>query len=346
MKWYYKYGFSTSQYKGLTLIVVLILIVAGVNIYQNQYTSIKIIDFEPFPKDTVYTAKAEITLQEFDPNLVDEDFFISTGLDRKLASRIIKYRNAGGKFYKSKDLLKIYNIDSIWYFNVAPYINIEKRKTKSTKKKLRLKGLKPFNLNTITSQELSGFNIPIKLSKTIISYRIKIGGYKNKKELLEVYGLTDEVYGQLESYIIIEEKEKGLDKPVALLELNTADSVQLVSLYGVGPIYAQRIIKYRNKLGGFYSKKQLLEVYGMDSIRYDGFAKNTKVDSNFVIYLEINKAEFKILLSHPYLNYEQVKSIYDYREQMGKLKSVDELMRLEGFNLEDQIKLRHYMLFN
>ena len=46
------------------------------------------------------------------------------------------------------------------------------------------------------------------------------------------------------------------------VELNSADSVTLQLLHGIGPAYARRIVNYRDRLGGFVSTTQLLEVYG------------------------------------------------------------------------------------
>ena len=45
-----------------------------------------------------------------------------------------------------------------------------------------------------------------------------------------------------------------------LIELNQADSLELLSIKVVGPFYAKQILKYRNELGGFISYKQFAEI--------------------------------------------------------------------------------------
>ena len=109
------------------------------------------------------------------------------------------------------------------------------------------------------------------------------------------------------------------------IEINSADSIALDELPGIGPAFARRIIKYRERLGGFVYPEQLIEVYGMDSVRLAGFIKLIRVDTSSIRKMDINKATFKELLAHPYLEYEQVKAIARFRDKKGLLKSPGEL---------------------
>lgn len=103
------------------------------------------------------------------------------------------------------------------------------------------------------------------------------------------------------------------------VELNSADSSLLLDLYGIGPVFAGRIVKYRKLLGGFHSREQLLEVYGMDSLRYGGFEDRIYLDVSLLIRININTSSFRDLLRHPYLDYETVKKIVHYRDRNGPL---------------------------
>jgi hypothetical protein len=109
------------------------------------------------------------------------------------------------------------------------------------------------------------------------------------------------------------------------IEINSADSLKLLDLRGIGPAFAGRIIKYRRALGGFAELGQLREVYGMDSIRYDGFIVQLKIDTAHLKKLDVNRATFKELLAHPYLDYEQVKALCRFRDRKGILSSPGEL---------------------
>lgn len=121
-------------------------------------------------------------------------------------------------------------------------------------------------------------------------------------------------------------KKAFAERPPMMIEINTADSLQLVRLYGIGPSFAGRILKYRGMLGGFFSIEQLLEVYGMDSTRYHGIMNNILVDTSLVRKIPVNEAEFKALLRHPYLDFETVKLICNYREYAGPI-SCDSILR-------------------
>jgi DNA uptake protein ComE-like DNA-binding protein len=126
-------------------------------------------------------------------------------------------------------------------------------------------------------------------------------------------------------------QQKNTSKPI-LIELNTADTNDLVRLRGIGPFYAKRIIKYRKLLRGYYCKEQLLEVYGMDSSRFELFKNNISINADKIDKININKVEFKQLLQHPYFDYELVKSIFRYKDQQGKFKSIEELKKVNQVN--------------
>lgn len=111
------------------------------------------------------------------------------------------------------------------------------------------------------------------------------------------------------------------------IELNSADSIDLLALYGIGPVFSGRIIKFRNLLGGYYSRAQLLEVYGMDSLRYLGFYEKTFVDTNLISKINVETVGFKELLRHPYIKYEMVKSFIRFRDNHGPPDDLKELWR-------------------
>lgn len=107
---------------------------------------------------------------------------------------------------------------------------------------------------------------------------------------------------------------------------NTATDSQLQQLPGIGPTLAARTIKYRNKLGGFVDKTQYQEIHGLGPSALAYLTKHTYILSEFQPrHLHINTDDFKTLLAHPYLSYEQVKRIIHYRSKHGKLHNVTEL---------------------
>lgn len=134
-------------------------------------------------------------------------------------------------------------------------------------------------------------------------------------------------------------KKAAVARPPLMIEINTADSAQLCKLYGIGPSFSRRILKYRGLLGGFFSPHQLLEVFGMDSLRYEGFREHVFANESHINKMAINEVEFKTLLRHPYLDYETVKLICNYREYTGPITCDDTLRVVIGYDpMFDRVK--------
>jgi competence ComEA-like helix-hairpin-helix protein len=112
---------------------------------------------------------------------------------------------------------------------------------------------------------------------------------------------------------------------VQLIDLNRADSAELLPLPGIGPVYAGRIIKYRNLLGGFISVDQLQEVYGISDETMDKIRGKVYADTSAIRKIRLDSASFSELLRHPYLNLENVKAILDFRDFTGIIQSPQEL---------------------
>lgn len=127
------------------------------------------------------------------------------------------------------------------------------------------------------------------------------------------------------------------------LDINEADSTSFLTLYGIGPVFAGRIVKYRKLLGGFYDCKQLLEVYGMDSLRYQGFISDIECKSIVLKNININTVGFKELLRHPYLDYENVKLIVNYRDKNGPIDMPEVLWRNSVLSDSLKVKLLPYL---
>ena len=129
-------------------------------------------------------------------------------------------------------------------------------------------------------------------------------------------------------------------------ELNTADSLDLVQLYNIGPVIARRILKYRSLLGGFVNKEQLREVYGIDSARYNDIAPHLTVNPNLISRMDINSADIDQLKHHPYLDYYQAKAIIRLREEKGPYQSVRDILNIPLIDSETFTRIEPYLTCN
>lgn len=109
------------------------------------------------------------------------------------------------------------------------------------------------------------------------------------------------------------------------LGLNEADSIALLKLPGIGPVFAGRIIKYRHLLGGYYRLEQLSEIYGMRQETLDLVTQYLTLDTTVLEKIEVNKCGFRDLLRHPYLEYEDVLALVQYIDLEGEISSLVEI---------------------
>lgn len=137
-------------------------------------------------------------------------------------------------------------------------------------------------------------------------------------------------------------KQSAPKKQKPPVELNTADSLELLSVRGIGPFYARQIIQYRERLGGFVCKEQLLELYKMDRERYEPIAEQIIVDGNLAKRIDFKelvsnenlsgeeiKKQREFLGRHPYVGYRALKGIELYMRSLSK----DSLTRIGAQDL-------------
>lgn len=197
-----------------------------------------------------------------------------------------------------------------------------------------------FDPNKIDVEGWQRLGLSVKQAKSIVNYRNKGGKFYKPEDLQKMYTITPEKYHELLPYITIEntgnkypdknypERTPYVKKELAIIEINGADTLQLDEIRGIGAAFARRIANYRDKLGGFYKKEQLLEVYGLDSVKFAEIIGQVKIDASAIKTININTAEFDDLKNHPYLKYKQINAIIQYRKQHGKYNGIDDLKKV------------------
>ncbi|RZL31663.1 MAG: helix-hairpin-helix domain-containing protein, partial [Pedobacter sp.] len=132
---------------------------------------------------------------------------------------------------------------------------------------------------------------------------------------------------------------------LAIIDINNADTLQLDEIKGVGAAFARRIANYRNKLGGFYKKEQLLEVFGLDTAKFLEIKDQVKIDASAIKKININTATFDDLKSHPYLKFKQINAIIQYRKQHGNFNKPEDLKNVLILSPQTIQNLTPYLTF-
>lgn len=233
--------------------------------------------------------------------------------------------------------------------------------------------LKAFNPNTATAEELMQLGFSKFAASNIIKYRAKAGNFTYKEQLQRIYGVTSELYSQIETYINLptssESKEShkrqqyGSDFPnkkpdyarfpekyprkstkLAVFDLNNADTTELKKIRGIGSKLSLRIIKFRDKLGGFTQQNQLTEVFGLSPEVIDSLRKYTFITASFQPKkVNLNQATFEEMRVHPYIGYNLARIIVAYRTQQGPFKSVKELQEIKQISATQLQKMSPYL---
>jgi len=198
-----------------------------------------------------------------------------------------------------------------------------------------------FDPNKISADSLMQLGFKKYVATRIVNFRSKGGKFFVKADLKKIYGIDTALVINLYSFISLPEKidkQKPLaeklkppppNKTKEIFDINVADTSQLIQLKGIGSKLSQRIIKYRDKLGGFVSQNQFTEVFGLDSLVIEELRKRTLISGTFVPrQININQATEKQLTALPYIKFTLAKAIVAYRYQHKVYNSVDELKNI------------------
>jgi len=184
-----------------------------------------------------------------------------------------------------------------------------------------------FDPNSVSAQELVMMGMTQKQAEVFVNYRDRGGVFRSREDFAKVYSVSDSFYEKVKEYIVIENIQTHKSEKKLIIELNEADSADLLQLRGIGPYYASKIIKYRERLGGFVMAEQLKEISGIDSVRFEMFANNIMVDTSKVQKRDIANSGYPALASNPYIGSYLARSIVRYAESNpGQSITIAELL--------------------
>lgn len=219
-----------------------------------------------------------------------------------------------------------------------------------------------FDPNNLPLEDWIKLGISEKQARIIKNYEAKGGKFRSKADVKKMYTISEKQYQKLEPFIQLPEaaessrnfqkeesqntfKSPKLEPIKVVVDLNTADSAELTTIRGIGPSFASRIEKYRNRLGGFYALEQLKEVYGIDSTKFNQIKDQMKINEVKLNLIKINECSFEDIKTFPYLTYKQSNAIIAYRKQHGNYKSINDLNKIVILTPELIQKMAPYLNF-
>lgn len=237
--------------------------------------------------------------------------------------------------------------------------------------------LHAFDPNTIDSLTLVSFGVPSWKVKNFLHYRAAGKVFCSADELGDTYGWTSEDVERLTPFVhvgaqyrkqaersrfehpkIITGRAAGREKQEAEestqpyfshkfqtltpVDVNTADTALLRRIPGVGEKISEAIVRYRNRLGGFHSVEQLMDI---KIVSPELLAWFTVSSSSSVKKIAINRASFQQLNSHPYITYDQTKDLLQYIHLYGPIPDEPTLVATAIFTPDELERLRPYITY-
>jgi competence ComEA-like helix-hairpin-helix protein len=205
-----------------------------------------------------------------------------------------------------------------------------------------------FNPNEYSAEDW--MNLGLSEKQVAVLLKFTKNGIRSNEDLKRIFVISDELYALIKDSTYYPERPKTEftpkvveEKKVQKLEINTASVEDLENLKGIGPFFAKQIIKYRDRLGGFAYKEQILEVWKMTIETYDKLIPQIEIDKSKIRKLKINEVTPEELKNHPYLNWSQVNSIVKMRMQRTKFNAIDEIQESKLIDAETFEKLIPYL---
>ena len=280
------FDFNSSERRGLLFLAVIILLSIAFKIFSPYLLKKSHTDFSKFKKQ----------ISEFE---IAQQALLKKENEEK-AKKSNKYKNTYYHKYKTKKRKQIK------YFRLNP--------------------------NTASISDWEKFGFSKKQSKIIYNYIKKSGGIKTKTQLKNIFVISNSKYNEIKKFIIIDKNNintQNIEKnnnTANIIEINSASKENLMLIKGIGDKLSDRIIKYRNLLGGFYKKDQLKEVYGITPENFEKIKDFISIDAKNLKQININFSNEKDLSSHPYISYKEAKAIVKYRTKNGFIKNVNLLI--------------------
>ena len=233
---------------------------------------------------------------------------------------------------KSKPPMKIKHASA------EQHIKAEKKEFNKRTYKPRAIICQPFDPNSASLEEMTGFGIPNYVCKNMISYREKGGRFKTGTDLEKIYGMTPAIFSAISECVAIKKR-----KP-RTIAINQATAEDYASLPGIGPVLSARIVKFRQKLGGFYAVDQVAETYGLPPETFDQIKERLVLKRQHTT-ISVNAASAEILSRHPYISRKTAAVMEQFRAQHGQYTSLADIGRIRMIDADLLSKIAPYLSF-
>jgi len=215
----------------------------------------------------------------------------------------------------------------------------------------------PFNPNFITDYKGYTLGMSPEEIDRLHAYRTQDKWVNSTEEFQQVTKISDSILQRISPYFKFPDWVTSKNTSARLkvsnsskksfrdkIDLNTATVEELMMIKGIGEVLSGRIVKYRNKIGGFVDDLQLKDIYGLNyELREEIQSYYTVKSPPEIKIFSINQASVIELSSIPYINYELAREIVNYRLLHEKIGSFEELAKIKEFPSEKIDRIALYL---
>lgn len=193
-----------------------------------------------------------------------------------------------------------------------------------------------------------------KVAFNLFNYIKKGGKIKSEKDVRKIYGMNEAMANEFLKNIRLPEIERAetltrkntfVKKELGLIDLNKADSLQLVLVRGISPKMIPYILKFRKAIGAFHSVEQLNEVFKNPLNNFEEIKKQIIVE-DFKPFIKINSISVTDLKKHKYFSKDNLAStVIAYRDKHGRFNKPEDLKKCVLVTDEILIRITPYLVF-
>tara|TARA_B100000424_G_C22938016_1_gene499115 strand:- start:1222 stop:2283 length:1062 start_codon:yes stop_codon:yes gene_type:complete len=351
------YFYTSAQRRGVFLLLFLLSLLVIYRFTKDAIVgsnSISVIEIQHLKapilnNDLQQFKKPKHIFKDRDPNNWDSIDWESIGLSKNQVQTLLNYKDAIGGFKKKKDLYKCYVLNE---FHKNKLDEIILFKSVNKKKKNKKNYFFEIHKSASPNYTLNGqYDTLYYLKDSIISYylsfnlsninQFKQSSIYNEQKIKKIALSKNQM-----KFIVKQKGNKNFKKPLGKIKMNVADTTAWMTISGIGPKRARTIVNYRNQLGGFVNKSQLLEVFGISQELFDKINPLLEIDSNNIAKININNDSKDTIKKHPYFNWNLANAVVNYRDQHGVYKSLSKIKEIHLVNDDLYRKIAPYISIN
>jgi len=266
--------FNRQQRNGILFLILLIsgLLVAYsfLDFSKEDVLEVNTPELICLQKELDSLRKAEIDKRKpkiypFNPNFITDFKGYTLGMSPIEIDRLHQFRAQDKWINSVQDFQKITKVSDSLLKVIRPYFKFPDWVTNPKPKKKNYKGFKEkkfaekIDLNKATVKDLQKISgIGDALSKRIVTYRLKLGGFTEDSQLYNVYGLENQVVLRALNEFTVKTPKK-----IIKMNINTISASDIATIPGISFDLAKRIWEYRVLREGIEVFSELEKIEGM-----------------------------------------------------------------------------------